>query len=227
MNFDEVMTTLEKAGTAQNRKVYARHGARPPLFGVSFAVLRDLAKKNKNNHELAVELWESGNYDACLLACQVADPAKLDDPLAEAWVKRVYNYVISGEFSQLVAKSPLAQKKAEKWVKSSEEYISRTGWLILSWLVEHSSLPDSYFDPYLEKIENNIHQSPNRTRDAMNTALINIGLRPALTKQCLSISKRIGKVEVDHGETGCKTPDAGDYIKRTLEYRAKKSKSKK
>jgi 3-methyladenine DNA glycosylase AlkD len=96
MNFDEVMTTLEKAGTAQNRKVYARHGARPPMFGVSFAVLRDLAKKNKNNHELAVELWETGNYDAGLLACQVADPAKLDDPLAEAWVKRVYNYVISG-----------------------------------------------------------------------------------------------------------------------------------
>lgn len=228
MNFDEVMTTLENAGTAQNRKVYARHGAQPPMFGVSFAVLRDLAKKNKNNHELAVELWETGNYDAGLLACQVADPVKLDDSLAEDWVKKISNYVISGEFSQLVAKSPLAQNKAEKWVKSTEEYISRTGWLILSWLADHSSLPDDYFEPYLGKIENDIHKSPNRTRDAMNTTLITIGLRPALTKQCLSISKRIGKVEVDHGETGCKTPDAGDYIKRTLEYRAKKkSKSKK
>lgn len=198
------------------------------MFGVSFAILRDLAKKNKNNHELAVELWETGNYDACLLACQVADPAKLDDSLAEAWVKKVYNYVISGEFSQLVAKSPLAQKKAEKWVESPEEYISRTGWLILSWLADHSSLPDDYFEPYLGKIENEIHKNPNRTRDAMNTTLITIGLRPALTKQCLSISKRIGKVDVDHGETGCKTPDAGDYIQRTLDYRAKKkSKSKK
>lgn len=228
MNFTEVMTTLENAGTAQNRKVYSRHGARPPMFGVSFAVLRDLANKNKNHHELAVELWDTGNYDACLLACQVADPAKLDDALAEAWVKQVYNYVLSGEFSQLVAKSPLAQRKAEKWVKSPEEYISRTGWLILSWLADHSSLPDEFFGPYLIKIENDIHKSPNRTRDAMNTALINIGLRPALTKQCLSISKRIGKVDVDHGETGCKTPEAGEYIKRTLDYRAKKkSKSKK
>ncbi len=228
MTFNEVMTTLENAGTAQNRKVYARHGARPPMFGVSFAVLRELAKKNKNNHALAVELWETGNYDACLLACQVADPAKLDDSLAEAWVKKVYNYVISGEYSQLVAKSPLAQEKAEQWVKSPEEYISRTGWLILSWLADHSPLPDDYFESYLGKIENDIHQSPNRTRDAMNTTLINIGLRPALTKQCLSISKRIGKVDVDHGETGCKTPDAGNYMKRTLEYRAKKkSQSKK
>jgi hypothetical protein len=29
-------------------------------------------------------------------------------------------------------------------------------------------------------------------------------------------AKRIGRVEVDRGETGCKTPDAADYIKRTL-----------
>jgi 3-methyladenine DNA glycosylase AlkD len=195
---------------------------------VSFAVLRNLAKKNKNDQKLAVELWETGNYDACLLACQVADPAQLDDSLAEAWVNRVYNYVISGEFSQMVAKSSLAQKKAEEWVKSPEEYVSRTGWLILSWLADHSVLPDGYFEPYLNTIENDIHERPNRTRDAMNTALINIGLRPGLTKKCLSISKRIGKVDVDHGETGCKTPEAGDYIQRTLEYRAKKkSKSKK
>ena len=222
MNFNEVMTALENAGTAQNRKVYARHGARPPMFGVSFAVLRDLARKNKANHELAVELWETGNYDAWLLACQVADPARLDDSLAEAWVKKVYNYVISGEFSQLVAKSPLAQKKAEKWIKSPEEYVSRTGWLILSWLADHSDLPDDDFEPYRGRIENEIHESPSRTRDAMNTALITIGLGPALTKPCLFIAKRIGNVEVDYGETGCPTPEAGPYIKRTLDYRAKK-----
>ncbi len=184
----------------------------------------DLANKNRNNHELAVKLWKTGNYDASLLACQVADPSRVDDELAEEWVREVYNYVLSGEFSQLVGKSPLAQKKGEKWIKSREEYISRTGWLILSWLVEHSTLPDDYFRPYIGMIETKIHSSPNCTRDAMNTALINIGLRPALTKECLAAAKRIGKVDVDHGETGCKTPDAGDYIVRTLDYRKKKNK---
>jgi hypothetical protein len=28
---------------------------------------------------------------------------------------------------------------------------------------------------------------------------------------------RIGKVKVDHGETGCKTPDAVPYIKKAVE----------
>jgi hypothetical protein len=94
--------------------------------------------------------------------------------------------------------------------------------LILSWLADHSALPDDYFEAYLGRIEIDIHKSPNRTRDAMNSALINIGLRPALTKPRLSIAKRIGRVEVDHGETGCMTPDAGNVTKRTLGYRAKK-----
>ena len=218
------MSALEKAGTVQNCRIYTRHGARQPMSGVSFAVLRDLAKKNRNNHALAVRLWKTGNYDACLLACQVADPARVDDALAEGWMREVYNYVLSGEFSQLVGKSPLGQKKGEKWIRSREEYISRTGWLILSWLVERSTLPDDYFSSYIGVIEADIHSSPNRTRDAMNTALINIGLRPALTKECLAAAKRIGKVDVDHGETGCKTPDAGDYIVRTLDYRKKKNK---
>jgi len=222
MDFNEVMKALENAGTAQNRKIYSRHGAKAPMFGVSFAVMRDLARQNKNDHELAQKLWQTGNYDACLLACQTADPTKVDNVLAETWIHIIYNYVLSGEFSQLMAKSPLAQKKAEKWIESREEYTSRTGWLILSWLVEHSSLPDDYFESYLVIIEKNIHKSPNRTRDAMNTALINIGLRPRLTEKCLSVSKDIGKVEVDHGQTGCKTPDAGEYIIRTLEYRKNK-----
>lgn len=33
------------------------------------------------------------------------------------------------------------------------------------------------------------------------------------------MAARIGKVEVDHGETGCKTPDAAVYIRKTLERR--------
>jgi hypothetical protein len=47
----------------------------------------------------------------------------------------------------------------------------------------------------------------------MNGALIAIGLRnPRLEKKAVAAAKRIGKVEVDHGETSCETPDAAAYI---------------
>jgi hypothetical protein len=64
-------------------------------------------------------------------------------------------------------------------------------------------------------------------RDAMNSALIAIGIRNShLEELALSAAQRIGKVEVDHGKTNCKTPDAAAYIRRTLDYRQSRQKSK-
>lgn len=46
-------------------------------------------------------------------------------------------------------------------------------------------------------------------------ALISIGaFKPALRKQAIETARRIGKVEVDHGETNPKTPDAVPYIEK-------------
>jgi len=39
----------------------------------------------------------------------------------------------------------------------------------------------------------------------------------------LAAAKRIGKVEVDHGETSCKTPDASTYIRKAVARRSKAS----
>jgi hypothetical protein len=75
----------------------------------------------------------------------------------------------------------------------------------------------------LETIESEIHQSPNRARYAMNTALISIGAyRPSLMNEAIAAAKRIGKVEVDHGDTSCRTPDAIEYIKKTVAHLKKK-----
>ena len=58
---------------------------------------------------------------------------------------------------------------------------------------------------------------------AMNGALIGIGLRSAgREKKAVAVARRIGVVEVDHGETGCKTPDAAGYIAKTKAHRAKR-----
>ena len=78
MNLQETLASLEAAGTAQNRKVYARHGYPPDrTFGVSFTFLAKLAKQAGVDHDLAKQLWESRNGDAQILACQIADPTNV------------------------------------------------------------------------------------------------------------------------------------------------------
>lgn len=57
----------------------------------------------------------------------------------------------------------------------------------------------------------------------MNMALIAIGVRSArLAEAATAAAGRIGKVDVDHGETNCKTPDAASYIAKTRAHYAKK-----
>jgi hypothetical protein len=47
------------------------------------------------------------------------------------------------------------------------------------------------------------------------TRHISIGIfKPTLRKKTIEAAKRIGRVEVDHGETNCKTTNAVSYIEK-------------
>ena len=228
MNSNEVQRELEAAGTAQNRKVYARHGVREPMFGVSYAALGKLAKKLGTDDLLAVELWASGNHDARVLAASIADPAATKRSRLEVWMKDLDNYVLTNALSTLAARSPDAPALRRKLTGTKGEWTSTLGWSMVSQAcVDDSAEVAAELDDYLDIIEKEIHQRPNRTRYAMNQALIAIGCRGgALTKRAVAIAKRIGKVDVDHGETGCKTPAAAPYIERTLAHHRKKAGAK-
>ena len=224
MNSNEVQRALEAAGTAQNRKVYARHGVREPMFGVSYATQRKLAKRLGTDDLLAVELWASGNHDARILATTIADPAATKRSRVEVWMKDLDNYVLTDALALLVAKSPDAPALRKKLIRVKGEWTSTLGWsMVAQACVRDMPVIEDELEDYLGIIEGEIHQRPNRTRYAMNVALIAIGCRGGeLSKRAIAVAKRIGKVEVDHGETGCKTPDAAPYIERTLaHYRAR------
>ena len=221
MDLKSVLASLEAAGTAQNRKVYRRHGVGDPLFGVSYAMQGKLAKQNRNNTELAIGLWETGNHDARILAAMIADPREIRSSRLDAWVGDLENYVLTDAFSDLVGQSPFARTKMRKWIRSGKEFVGAAGWSVLARLArQDSELTDEELEGYLETIEDEIHFRKNRARHSMNSALISIGVRnPKLERKALAAAKRIGKVEVDHGETSCKTPDATAYVKKTVARR--------
>ncbi|MGA9770942.1 MAG: DNA alkylation repair protein [Blastocatellia bacterium] len=221
MTIDETLAELKSLGSEQTRKTYKRHGVKGDMFGVSYASLGKLTKKIKVDHKLAEQLWATGNHDARVLATMIADPKQINDKLLEAWVKDLNAYVLTDALARLVSATPLARKKMEKWTKSGQEWISATGWQLLSFIaINDNELADDYFDDYLSLIESKIHTGKNRVRYAMNGALIAVGIRsPGLEKKALAVAKKIGVVTVDHGETGCKTPDAAEYIQKVKQKR--------
>ncbi len=218
MDFKKIFKTLQTLGTEQNKKTYKKHGVTNDLFGVSYANINKLKKQIKQNQTLAESLWKTHNHDACILACYIADPKKIKEATLDQWVKTLCNYVISDAFSKLVAQTPFAKKKMQQWSQSKEEWVGRSGWLILAHLARNSkNLKNVFFEDYLKIIESTLHHRPNRTKDAMNSALIAIGIKnPSLQKKATLSAKKIGKVIVDHGQTNCKTPNAASYIEKTI-----------
>lgn len=215
MDVTEVMGELERLGTEQNRKVYRRHGMTDPLFGVSFAHMNALEKRIKRDHELAEALWATGNADARTLAVTIADPERFTWDKLEAWLDGLRSPVLIDLLMKRVAlKTPFARDAMARWTASNDEWIGRAGWTLLGLLAtEDPSLPDSVFEERLSVIEASIHRARNRVREGMNSALISIGARnEPLRGKALTAARRIGKVEIEHGETNCKTPDATAYI---------------
>lgn len=213
----DALAALEAAGTAQNRKVYARHGIGPAMFGVSYAALGGLRKKIKRDHALALALWASGNHDARILATMIADPAALDIATLEAWIGDCDNYVLMDAVTRLAGETPHAEPLARAWTaRPGEEYRCAAGWQlvgVLAWCRDGRG--DDWFLARLAEIEAGIGTALNRVRHGMNGALIGIGSRNALLRRAAeAAARRIGPVEVDHGETGCETPAAIPYLER-------------
>ncbi|MCG3171982.1 MAG: hypothetical protein GMKNLPBB_00123 [Myxococcota bacterium] len=215
MTAAEVMKLLEGKGKPNTAKIYARHGVREPLFGVSYADLGELTKKLKANQGLAEQLWASGNHDARVLAAKIADPERMSAKMLDAWVEDCSNYIISDAVSALAVRLPAAMDLASRWRKSSHEWTAAAGWNIVAILATEKRYPEAAAKADIARIQKEIHKSPNRVRHSMNNALIAIGIGlDALREAAVQAAKSIGKVEVDHGETGCKTPDAVSYLEK-------------
>ncbi|MEQ2010369.1 MAG: DNA alkylation repair protein [Limisphaerales bacterium] len=225
MTLTQALQQLEAAGSAQTRKTYARHGVGAKMFGVSYAVLGKMTRQIKCDHALALGLWASGWHDARVLATMIADPQLATAEILGAWVEDCDDRAIAGALSTFAARSSVAEDVAAKWCADAREFVAVAGWDVVGGLAMNSTLPDAKFASLLKTIERDIHRAQNHVRYAMNGVLIAIGVRnEKLEKLAVAAAKRIGKVEVDHGDTDCKTPDAVAYIAKTKAHRAKRGK---
>jgi 3-methyladenine DNA glycosylase AlkD len=222
MTASEILAALKKLGKPTTAAIYKRHGSGDNVFGVLTSEIGKLVKKIKVDHALAMELWKTGNADARMLALQIADPQKLTEADAEALLDNPHPHFTAYYLCALLARSPVAEAKMRTWMKSTTESVRESGYALLAHRLKGDAdcVSDADAAKILATIEKEIHGSANRARYTMNNAVIAIGVfKPSLKKKAVDAAKRIGKVEVDHGETDCKTPDAVAYIEKASKRR--------
>ena len=212
MNLNETMLELEALGTEQTRKTWCRHGAAEPMFGVKFGDLAKIQKRIKVDHALAGELWKSGNHDARLLACMVADASAVTEKELKAWAASVKDSSTADALAALVSRTSVAAKLREAWLADAK--LRRAGWALVGHCAKDgNALDETAALGYVKRIETEIHGAENWTRRTMMYVLIGIGGVSAKTRKAAEEAiRRIGPVAFDPGNTACEFPDALPYI---------------
>jgi 3-methyladenine DNA glycosylase AlkD len=221
MTVEEVMTSLEEWGDEGIKKIYVRHGAREPFFGVKVADLKKIVKAVKKDHQLSLDLFKTGNSDAMYLAGLIADETQITKEELQEWANGAYWYFIS-EYTVpwITSESPYALELGLKWMDDEEETIATCGWSTISSylaITPNSELDMTLLSNLLDRVEKTIDSSKNRVRYVMNGYVIAVGgyIEP-LSQKAIDIGKRIGKVNVEMGGTACKVPFAPEYIPKML-----------
>ncbi|NEU31411.1 DNA alkylation repair protein [bacterium LRH843] len=201
MDFETVMQELETLGKERTKKIYISNGAREPLFGVATGAMKPIAKKIKINQRLAEELYDTGNYDAMYFAGIIADPNAMTESDYDRWMDEAYFYMLSDYVVAVtLSESDIAQVIADKWIASGDELRMSAGWSCYCWLLgnrKDNEFSESKISSMLEIVKNDIHNSPERTKSAMNNFLYTVAISYLpLHEKAVETAKDVGIVEV-------------------------------
>ena len=186
---------LKRLGEKKNVEGMARFGIRAKkVFGVSKPKLNGLAKTIGKNHELGMELWETGIHDARILGVLISEPTKVDAKQMDRWVKDFDNWdVCDGSCCHLFVFAAPAWKKAFEWTRRKKEFEKRAGFALAAFLVVHDKrAANAIYKKFLRAIEREAWDDRNFVRKAVNWALRCIGKRnPRLNRAAIASAERI------------------------------------
>jgi len=129
---EATLAWLKRRGTKANREGMARYAIRSEkVFGVSVATLRQRAKTLGRNHALASALWDTGWYEARMLAAFVDEPARVTPAQMDRWSRDFDNWAICDTACfHLFDRTPHAFKKVAAWAGRKDEFVKRAGFAL-------------------------------------------------------------------------------------------------
>ncbi|QRR04089.1 DNA alkylation repair protein [Dyadobacter sandarakinus] len=221
MTLQETLTQLEKLGTDKMREFNRKHGAHDNQYGLKMGDIRALAKKIKTNHALALELWNTGNIDARLLATLIIQPEKLSHEELNAIVKSErYSQVTDRLYSHVIKDYPDHEIMRNEWMSSDHPMCLRAGWSLTSGRIARN--PGGLDIPaLLERIAAEMPAADPEVQWTMNSALAQIGIHhPEYRERALALGEAMGIYRNYPVSKGCTSPFAPIWINEMVRRQA-------
>ena len=213
MKTREVLAQLKALGDEKVRARNRRNGAGENQFGVQLGAIRKLAAKIEADRALALELWETGNVDARLLAILLLKPADLSRAELDRMVRSAdFPQLADWLSSYLVKEHPEREALRQVWMKDDDPWAARAGWSLTAGRVARS--PEGLDLPaLLDRIEAELAGAAAPAQWTMNTCLATIGIHfPEHRKRALAIGEKLGVYRDYPVSKGCTSPFAPIWI---------------
>ena len=214
MNLKEALAKLESLGDEKRRAFNVKHGAgKAKQFGVATGDVRTLAKRIKTDHELALQLWKTGNIDAQLLAILIMKPKQLSARELDAMVRAArFGWVADWLNSYVVKEHPEKETLRLKWMEDDDGWAARAGWNLTASKIAKGA--DGLDLPgLLDRIESEMADAPPEAQWTMNAALAGIGIHHAKhRKRAMAIGEKLGIYRDYPCSKGCTSPFAPIWI---------------
>ena len=163
-------------------------------LGLRMPQIRSLAREIGKDHDLALDLWQTGIVDARILAPLIAEIDRVDNDLMESWVADFASWDVCDQCCiNLFRHHDTAFDKVRQWAAREEEFVRRAGFALLATLAVHrKEEPDATFAAFLPLIEDYAFDKRNFVKKAVNWALRQIGKRNRkLNKLAIDCCQRI------------------------------------
>ena len=195
MPVSAIITQLKQLADPKKLEGMKRYGIdNSAALGVSLPDIRLLAKSYKKQHELALELWQTGIHEARILASMVDDPAQVTPQQIDSWTNDFYTWDVCDQTcSNLFDRTPYALDKATEYSSSQKEFVKRAGFVLMACCAVHNKKADNMlFLPFLALIEREAWDERNFVKKAVNWALRQIGKRNVTLQQiAIETARRI------------------------------------
>jgi 3-methyladenine DNA glycosylase AlkD len=188
---------LEREATKHDLDNLPRFGiVAPTALGVSVANIRKIAKELGRDHDLAEALWQTGVYEARMLATFVDDPALVTPAQMDRWCKDFDNWAVCDTACfHLFDKTPHAFAKVVHWSKRRDEFVKRAAFALLASLAGHDKKSgDEPFLATLPLIEKAATDERNFVKKGVSWALRGVGRRnAALYAAAMPLAQRLAE----------------------------------
>ena len=199
MQSEDIIKKIKSLHNPESVAGMARFGINPDNnFGVSVTELRKMAKAIGTDHNLAIQLWQSGIHEARILACLIDDPRLVTEEQMEYWVKDFDSWDVCDQCcSNLFRKTQYARQKVFEWSSSNEEFIKRSGFVLIACISVHDKkADDAIFEQFLPIIKAGAIDDSNFVKKAVNWALRQIGKRNLyLNSRAIETARQIQQMD--------------------------------